>query len=267
MKTAGAYAPVNGIEMYYEIHGKPSEGHPPLVLIHGGGSTIQSTFSRILPELARTRQVIAVELQAHGHTKDINRPLSFEQDADDVASLLKILGVKQADFFGFSNGGMDCLQVAIRRPQLVHKLVLASTPYKRESMQPGFFEGLQNATLKDMPKPLEEAYLMANPDPKGLKAMFDKDRARMLAFKDFSDTDLRAIQAPTLILNGDVDVARPESALALAHIMPHAQVAILPGGHGDYIGEICAKNMNSKIPALVAVMIEEFLDAPSPMIQ
>lgn len=267
METSGAYTPVNGLEMYYEIHGRPSEGRPPLVLIHGGGSTIQSTFGRILPELAGTRQVIAVELQAHGHTKDINRPLSFAQDAGDAAALLKILGIKQADFFGFSNGGMSALQIAIRHPLLMNKLVLASTPYQRDGLQPGFFEGLQHATLKDLPKPLEAAYLRANPDPKGLQAMFDKDRARMLTFKDFSDADLRAIQAPTLILNGDVDVVRPESALALAHIMPRAQVAILLGGHGDYIGEVCAKSMNSKIPALVTAMIEEFLDAPSPTVQ
>src|SRR5215467_1494165 len=101
----GRYAAVNGLNLYYEIHGRGR----PLVLLHGGGSTIESTFGRILPDLARTHQVIAVELQAHGHTKDIDRPLSFEQDADDVAALLAQLKIEKADIMGFSNGGTTAL--------------------------------------------------------------------------------------------------------------------------------------------------------------
>src|ERR1700737_3840220 len=141
-KQTGQYVTVNGLKMYYEIHGSGR----PLVLLHGGGSTIISTFGRILPELAKTHRVIAVELQAHGHTKDIDRPLSFEQDADDVAALLKQLHIEKADIMGFSNGGTTSLQIAIRHPELVNKLVLASTTYKRDGMQPGFFEGMQNAS-------------------------------------------------------------------------------------------------------------------------
>ena len=168
----GHYAAVNGLRMYYEIHGNGK----PLVLLHGGGSTIVSTFGRILPELAKTHHVIAVELQAHGHTADIDRPLSFKQDADDVAALVEQLHIEKADFMGFSNGGTDCLQIAIRHPQLVNKLVLLSAPWKRDGFAPGFFEGFQNASLeKMMPPPLKEAYLQANPDPRGLQAMFDKD--------------------------------------------------------------------------------------------
>ena len=264
MGTRAAYAPVNGLNMYYEIHGSHSGSKPPLVLLHGGGSTIESTFGRILPELGKAYQVIAVELQAHGHTEDIDRPLSFEQDADDAAGLLSQLHIERANFMGFSNGGMTLFQTAIRHPQLVNKLVLASTPYRRDGMQPGFFESLQHASLEDMPQPLKQAFLKANPDPKGLQAMFDRDRARMLAFKDFSESDIKAIQAPVFVLNGDADVVRPEHALALSRLLPHSQIAILPGGHGDYIGEICAKDTNSKIPALVTAMIEAFLDAPVP---
>jgi pimeloyl-ACP methyl ester carboxylesterase len=104
-------------------------------------------------------------------------------------------------------------------------------------MQPGFFEGFHNATLEMMPAPLREAYLRANPDPKGLQAMFDKDGARMAAFKDISDADLRSIQAPALVLNGDAEVVRAEHALALSHVLPHAQVMILPGGHGDTLAK------------------------------
>ena len=121
MKSSSSvgYAPINNLNMYYEVHGK---GAPPLVLIHGGGSTIQTSFGRVLHSLARERKVIAVELQGHGHTPDINRPATFEQDADDVAALLKYLKIENADFFGFSNGGNTTIQIAIRFPNLVQKL-------------------------------------------------------------------------------------------------------------------------------------------------
>src|SRR5262245_28562802 len=140
--AVGRYAAVNELKLYYEIHGRGR----PLVLIHGGGSTIESTFGRILPDLAKTHQVIAVELQAHGHTLDIDRPLSFEQDADDVAALLKQLKVEKADIMGFSNGGTTALQIGIRHPELVNKLVLLSAAYKRRGMRSGFFEGFQGAS-------------------------------------------------------------------------------------------------------------------------
>lgn len=252
---AGRYAAVNGLKLYFEIHGSGK----PLVLLHGGGSTIESTFGRILPQLAQTHQVIAVELQAHGHTADIDRRLSFEQDADDVAALLKQLGIAKADIMGFSNGGTTALQIAIRHPTLVNKLVLASATYKRDGMQPGFWEGMQHASLDNMPPQLKEAYLKVNPDPKGLQAMFNRDVARMLAFKDVSDSDIQAIQAPVLVLNGDTDVVRPEHALALSHTLPHARLAILPSGHGDYLGEISAADKNTQIPVLVTALIEVFL--------
>ena len=227
-RTSGNYAEVNGLRMYYEIHGRSHGATAPLVLLHGGGSTILSTFGRILPELERTREVIAVELQAHGHTLDIDRPLSFEQDADDVAALLQRLGIRKADFLGFSNGGTTALQMAIRHPELVNKLVLASAIYRRDGIQPGFFDGLRSATLDDMPKPLQEAYLAANPSPLGLKAMFDRDVARMTTFKDIDEAAIRSIQAPALIIIGDADVVRVEHALALSHTLTHARLAIPP---------------------------------------
>lgn len=255
-EQTGRYAAVNGLRMYYEIHGSGR----PLVLIHGGGSTIESTFGRILPELAKTHQVIALELQAHGHTLDIDRPLSFEQDADDVAALLKQLHIENADIMGFSNGGTTALQIAIRHRELVNKLVLASATYKRDGLPPGFFEGFQHASLeKTMPQPLKDAYLKANPDPKGLQAMFDRDVARMTAFQDISAAEIKGIQAPTLVISGDADVVRPEHTLELSRTLPHAKLVILPGGHGEYIGEICAADKNSKMPAMVTAMIEEFL--------
>jgi len=252
---SGQYAVVNSLKIYYEIHGNGF----PLVLIHGGGSTIMSTYGSILHELAKDHKVIAVELQAHGHTPDIDRPLSFEQDADDVASLLMQLSINKADFMGFSNGGTTCLQIAIRHPELVNKLVLASATYKREGMQPGFWDGMKQASLENMPQPLKDEYLKANPDSAGLRKMFDRDVERMLSFKDIADEKIRNIQAHALIINGDRDVVRTEHAFELSRTLPHAQLAILPGGHGEYIGEIAAINKESKIPLLVTNMIIEFL--------
>src|SRR5437868_6977754 len=140
------YASVNGLKMYYEIHGKGA----PLVLIHGGGSTIQTTFGLVLHSFAKNHQVIAVELQAHGHTADIDRPLSFEQDADDVAELLNQLHINNADVFGFSNGASTTLQMAIRHPELINKIIVASTFYKKDGAQPWFFDMMKNATFDGM---------------------------------------------------------------------------------------------------------------------
>jgi pimeloyl-ACP methyl ester carboxylesterase len=254
-RNAGSFAEVHGLKMYFEIHG---DGRP-LVLLHGGGSTIETSFGRILPDLAKTHRVVAMELQAHGHTLDIDRPLSFEQDADDVAELLGQLRIPNADFMGFSNGGTTCLQVAIRHSTLVNRMVLASAAFRRDGMQPGFLDGFHHATVEAMPGELREAYLRANPDPKGLQAMFDRDVARMAAFKDISEADIRGIQAPVLVINGDSDVVLAAHALALSKTLPRARLAILPSGHGDYIGEICSVGSGSRLPGLVVAMVEEFL--------
>lgn len=252
---SGRYANVNGLNMYYEIHGSGM----PLVLIHGGGSTIETTYGRILPKLAKKHQIIAVELQAHGHTKDIDRPLSFEQDADDIAELLRQINIKSADIMGFSNGGTTSLQLAIRHPKIVNKLILAAAIFKLSGMMPGFFEGMQNASIEQMPHQLKEAYLNANPDQAGLQAMFDRDTARMRNFKDIKEEDIKSIKAPALIINGDKEVVLAEHAMELFHSLQNANLAILPGGHGEYIGEICSPDKKSKIPDLVVEMIERFL--------
>lgn len=143
-QSPGKYADVNGLKMYYEIHG---EGFP-LVLIHGGGSTLETTFGRILPTLAKTHKVIAVEMQAHGHTADVDRAFSFEQDADDIAALLKYLKIAKADIFGFSNGASTTLQIAIRHPQIVNKIIVASTMYKKDGAFQGFFEMNEECFLR-----------------------------------------------------------------------------------------------------------------------
>lgn len=253
--SPGHYATVNGLKIYYEIHGNGK----PLVLLHGGGSTITTTYGTILPALAKKHQVIAVELQAHGHTADIDRPMTFAQDADDVAALLEQLHLAKADIMGFSNGGTTALQIAIRHPERVNKLILASALYKRSGMMPGFFEGMKHVTLEQMPQPLKDAFTKINPDPKALTAMFNRDATRMVNFTDIPDAEIKGIQAFAMVLNGYNDVVLPEHALELARTLPHAQLAILPGGHGDYIGEICVPNKGGSLPSMVTTMIETFL--------
>ena len=256
VKYDSGYAPVNGLNMYYEIHGEGT----PLVLIHGGGSTIKTSFGKILPMLAHHFKVIAVELQAHGHSTDRDNAESFEQDADDVAGLLEYLKIGKAHFLGFSNGGNTAMQISIRHPGFVNKLVVISSFYKRDGMIPGFFEGLEKATIANMPGPLKTYYLQINNDKKGLQTMFDKDRERMLRFKDWSDEQLQSIQSPTFLLLGDHDVVTPEHALKMSHLIPHSQLMILPGTHGSFIGEVCATEEGSKMPEITVAIVEEFLN-------
>ena len=258
--SISGYASVNGLNMYYEIHGTGA----PLVLIHGGGSTIQTSFGRVLHSFAKDRQVIAVELQGHGHTADINRPETFEQDADDVAALLKYLKIENADFFGFSNGGNTTMQIAIRHPDLVRKIILGSAFFKRDGMYLQFWESINRATLKDMPQPLKDAYKKVAPDSNDLSKMFEKDKKRMVEFNDWKAEDIHSINAPALIIIGDEDVVRPEHAVEMLRLLPHARLSILTGGHGAYIGEVTTGMEHSKIPELTVSMIEEFLNEPMP---
>jgi pimeloyl-ACP methyl ester carboxylesterase len=244
--------------MYYEVHG---EGQP-LVLVHGGGSTIETSFGRILPLLAQHYKVIGVELQAHGHTSDRDGPETFEQDADDVAALCEYLHLKQASFLGFSNGGNTCMRVAMRHPELVNKLIIISSFYQREGMMAGFFEGMQQARLESMPSLLKEHYLKTRNDQNGLMAMFTKDRDRMIGFKDWTDEELSSIKAPTFFICGDNDVVRSEHTLKMSRLVPDSQLMIVPGNHGSFIGEICSVEEGSRIPEMTVTVIEEFLNKP-----
>ena len=253
------YSEVNGIKMYYEIHGN---GSMPLVMIHGGGSTIETSFGTILPLFSKYGKVIAVELQAHGRTGDRAAPESFQQDANDMATLLKNLDIEKANFLGFSNGGTTTLQIAIRHPDVVNKIVVVSANYKREGMIPGFFDGMQHATLDNMPAPLKDGYLKVAPNKDGLQTMFEKDKQRMLNFKDMSNDDLKSIKAPTLLMVADHDVVMPEHVLKMSRLIPYARLAVLPGTHGSFIGEVCTAQKDSKLPEITAGLVEEFLHKP-----
>src|SRR5690606_4849626 len=153
-------------------------------LIHGGGSTIRSNFEKAIPLFAKSRKVIAVELQAHGRTSDRNADLSFEQDANDIAALLKNFNIEKADFFGFSNGGTTTLQIAILHPEIVDKIILGSALAKRNGVPDGFWGFMEQARLENMPEQLKAGYKKVAADTNGLQVMHDRDAKRMVNFRD-----------------------------------------------------------------------------------
>lgn len=251
------YAQVNSIKIYYEVHGNGN----PLVLLHGGGSTIQTSFGHLIPLLANRYQVIAIELQNHGRSSYRMEPQTFSQDADDVAAVLQHLGINKASFFGFSNGGQTCIELSLRHPHIIHKLIIAAAPYKRSGFFPGFFDFMQGATIDSMPQPYQDAFLALTPDKDRLQIMFERDRDRMIAFTDWTDEQIRSITAPTLLINGDKDVMPVENAVEMYRLIPNCQLAILPGIHGKYIGEITSSQNGPKDAAAIMPLLEEFLDS------
>jgi pimeloyl-ACP methyl ester carboxylesterase len=232
------YAPVNGLNMYYEIHGG---GGVPLVLLHGGLSTIEVDFGRMLPSLAQTRQVIGIEQQAHGHTADIDRPLSFPQMTDDTAALLGELGIGQADIFGYSVGAVIALQLAMRYPELVRKLVLATPVINAAGQHPGLREGMEFLSAEAMAgSPFAEAYARVAPNLDDWPILIEKIKQLSRETEDLSPADVEAIAAPALIIIGDSDIVRPEHGVEVFRLfgggvagdvvgLPASQLAVLPG--------------------------------------
>src|ERR687897_659281 len=232
----GNYAEVNGLNMYYEIHGTGQ----PLVVLHGAYMTIDA-MGEVVPELAESRQVIAADLQGHGRTADVDRPLSYEQMADDTAALLRHLGIEQADVFGYSMGGAAALQVAIRHPEVVRKLVVASASYTSEGAHLELLEMIPSITPEAFAgTPIEEEYLRTAPNPDDFPTLVAK--LKQLDMEPFAwpPEDVRGIAAPALLIVGDSDVIRLEHAVELFQLLgggvmgdlaglPKAQLAVLPG--------------------------------------
>lgn len=257
----GSYAPVNGLEMYYEVHGSGQ----PLVLLHGAMSAIESSFGALLPQLAETRQVIAVELQAHGRTADIHRPLTLDQMAEDVAALLRYIGIESADLFGYSLGAAVALYVAIQHPEMVRKLVLASVSYRNDGLHPGMLEMLKTIKSEMMiGTPWQEEYARIAPKPEEWNTLVEKVLDLDQRIPDLPAETIRAIQAPTLLIIGDSDIIRPEHAVEMFRLLgggvsgdnvglPKSQLAILPG---------TSHTMVPQRADLLIPMITRFLDAP-----
>lgn len=236
--TQGNYAKVNGLNIYYEVHGAGK----PLVLLHGGFGTT-SMFGEVLPLLAKGRQVIPVELQSHGHTPDIDRPLSFERMADDIAALIHQLAFKNVDLMGYSLGGGVALQTTIRHPGVIRKLVVVSAPYKRDGWYPEVLAGMASITVEAMSgTPMHAAYLSIAPRHEDWSALADKTRSLLGKDYDWS-AGVAAIKAPAMIVVGDADSVRTAHAVQFFELlgggkndagwdgsgMSNARLAILPG--------------------------------------
>lgn len=259
------FAPVNGLELYYEIHGSGE----PLILLHGAFGAID-VWGSILTTLAETHQVIAVEFQGHGHTADIDRPFSIEDWADDVAGLMDHLNIAQADVVGYSMGGMTGLQLAIRNPELVRKLVAVSANYRTDGYYPELLAALAFMTPEIFAgTPEEAAYLSNAPNPEDFPALVEKHKAFDANGFAWPEEDVASITAPTLLIFADSDIVRPEHAVEMFRLLgggvpgglsadpaPTAQLAFLPGtNHGTIVLEPTA-------PLLA--LIEVFLTAPMP---
>lgn len=236
-----AYADVNGIKLYYEIRGAGR----PLVLLHGGLGAIEM-FGPNLPALAKGRQLIAVDLQGHGRTADIDRPLTLEAMADDIAALIKSLKLDRPDIMGYSLGGGVALQIAVRHPDVVGRLVLVSTPFRRSGFYPDILvqQGQVTAAAADALKgtPMYELYSATAPRVQDWPRLLDKVGAFLKKDYDYGE-QIEGIKATTLIIAADADIFPPAHAVEMFALFgggqrdagwdgsgrPKSRLAILPG--------------------------------------
>jgi pimeloyl-ACP methyl ester carboxylesterase len=257
-----SYAPVNDLDMYYEEHG--TGAGRPIVLIHGALSGIGTSFGTILPFLTKTRRVIAVELQAHGHTADIDRDLTVEDFATDVVALLDHLGIDRADVFGWSMGAAVALRLGTDHADRVGRLVLASVCFNTDGMYPGLLDGIQDLRPEHLHgSEFHEEYLRTAANPADFATLVTKVKRLDGDLPQWSADRIRAVAAPVMLVLGDSDIIRPEHAAEMFRLLgggvpgdltglPRCRLAILPG------------TTHTSIPQRaewLAPMIDEFLDA------
>lgn len=261
--SKSGYASVNGIELYYEIHG---EGQP-LILLHGGLGAIEM-FGPVLPLLAEGRQVIGVDLQGHGRTADIDRPLSFEAMADDVAALITFLGFDNADVMGYSLGGGVALQVAIRHPEVVRKLVLVSTPYEFHGWYPEVLAGMAQMSAEAAEgmkqTPMYQTYAALAPRVEDFPMLLDKLNALLTTDYDWS-ADIPNIKVPTLLVVGDADSVRTSHAVAFFELLGGGQKDAGWDGSGRSAAQLAilpaTTHYSIFMSPLLATTVAPFLDA------
>ncbi len=266
MNSVKDYAPVNGLKMYYELHGSGQ----PLVLLHGGAGTTQM-FGEVLRLLSEGRQVVAPELQGHGHTADIDRPLRYELLADDIAALASHLGLERVDVMGYSLGGGVALRTAIQHPELVRKLVVVSAPCRRAGWYPEVLKAMGQSgpesadALKSTP--MYRAYSRVAPRLDDWPVLMTRLGEMLRRDYDWSE-EVTKVKTPTMIVVGDADSVRTSHAVEFFGLLgggrvdggwdrsgvPNARLAVLPGTtHYDILSS----------PAL-AQAVKPFLDAPAP---
>ena len=259
------YASVNGLEMYYEVRGSGD----PVILLHGGLTTIDLQFGALLGPLSADRQVIGAELQAHGHTADIDRPMSFEAMADDVAGLIEHLGLERVDIFGYSLGGGVAMQTAIRHPELVRKLVVASTVIRLDGWYPEVLAGMQQMKPESAEAmqglPFYEAYVQVAPRPEDWPTLIGKVGQLTTTEYDWT-ADLETITAPTLLVMGDSDSVRPEHAVEIFRLLGGGvpgDFGALPASQLDVLPGTAHSTVTYRVDLLMAT-VPAFLDTPMP---
>jgi pimeloyl-ACP methyl ester carboxylesterase len=260
------YASINGLRMYYEIHGA---GGVPLLVIHGAFGNTGLFGGELVPALAETRTVIVMDQQAHGRTADIDRPLSVVQMADDTAALIEHLGLEQVDVFGYSMGGGIAFRLAVERPELVRKLVIAAVYTSGAGAHPEIVSGMKSLSPEAFAgSPMETSYFKVSPNPDDWPVLVEKIKAMGSNAEAYSLTpdEVRGIESPVLYIIGDSDIVLPEHAVEVFRLLgggvpgdltglPKSQLAILPGT--THIGVILQTD-------LLLGMIVPFLDAPMP---
>lgn len=258
----GRHAEVNGMEMYYEVSG---EGDP-LIVRHGAYMSIPS-MGDIIPMLAETHRVYALEFQGHGRTEDINRPITYQNLADDVAALMEEVQLPRADVFGYSMGAAAAMQLAIRHPEKVEGLVAASVAYDEQGWQKAFRDFIPQMTPEMLVgSQLEADYRELTPDPDGFSELAEKLIALEKEPMHWKE-DVRALQAPVLLIAGDADVVTLEHAVAMLRLLggggmgdmgeplPRARLAVMPAtSHTAVINQ----------PEMLMNFIEPFLQGETP---
>jgi pimeloyl-ACP methyl ester carboxylesterase len=237
------YAMIDGLRVYYELHGgAPTGGKTPIVLLHGGVMTIDTAFAEdLIPRFSRRRPVIAIEQQGHGHTADRDGPAEVSRMVDDTAGVLAHLGVKQAHFFGHSLGGMISMGMAIRHPGVVRSVTALSSTYVLEGMLPELVKMQRDPTHQPSPElvpllPTEadfsawhQSFRGSAPDPTAFEAILVKLNKMLAGWQGWSRDELRSVRAPVLLAIGDHDFVKIEHAADMARLIPNAQFAVLPG--------------------------------------
>ncbi|MFT3880948.1 MAG: alpha/beta fold hydrolase [Gemmatales bacterium] len=254
------YAPVNGLKMYYEVHGSGE----PVVLLHGAFMTITNNWTGWIDELAKTRKVIAIEMQGHGRTGDIDRDITSAHLADDVAALLKHLKIPKADVIGYSMGGGVAMQCAIRHPDQVRKVVVLSSPFRRDGMIKEAVEHIPKLTADDFKgSPIEIEYKKLSPAPDKFPEFVKRLLATGLKRQDIDADKLKATKAPMFFIFGDADGIRLEHIGEMYHLKGG-------GGHGDMgprstsrlaiLPDTTHVTLMQRMPIIVP-MVNDFLDA------
>lgn len=269
--SRGGYLPINGLDLYHEVYGELGTSKPPLLLIPGAFMAIDS-MKTWADAFARERAVIVFDQQGHGRTPDTSRQMSYEQFADDAAALLRALKVERADVMGYSQGGGVALQLAIRHPSLVNKLVSMSATFRKDGWYPSVFEAIGGLTAAAFAgTSVDKAFMEHTPDAKAFDTYLEKMKALNINDQNITDEEMRSISAKTMVIVGDADAVKPEHALAMFKLrgggdeeaaatgtlekVPAARLVILPAtSHIGISGE----------SAVLAPMVRAFLDDVTP---